>query len=237
MKTKSSIKEIITVNLIIFMSLVMLYLFTIDTRLTTVLSPSNGAIYRGNEEKPNVSLMFNVYWGTEHIDGILNVLEEEGVHATFFIGGIWANSQPKVLRQIADKGHELGNHGYIHKNHTLLSKEENIKEIKKAEAVIEEITGVKTMLFAPPSGVVNARVLTSAAEAGYKTIMWTADTIDWRDHEPELIRKRAIEGGKNGSLILMHPTAETLQALPGIIKGLKEAGFNIVTVTENIQPD
>src|SRR5690554_2619855 len=131
MEAKSSLKEIITVNLIIFMTIALLYMFTVDSQIATVLSPSFGPIYQGNKNKPNVSLMFNVYWGTEYINDILNVLDKENVRTTFFIGGMWAKMNPEVLKEIHKRGHELGNHGYMHKMHSRLDREANIYEIKQ----------------------------------------------------------------------------------------------------------
>jgi peptidoglycan/xylan/chitin deacetylase (PgdA/CDA1 family) len=75
-----------------------------------------------------------------------------------------------------------------------------------------------------------------ASELGYKTIMWTdgRDTIDWRDKDVDLIYSRAIKNCKGGDLILMHPTEATKNALDRIIKTLKDKGFELCTVTENI---
>ena len=76
-----------------------------------------------------------------------------------------------------------------------------------------------------------------ATELGYKTIMWTRDTIDWRDKDQELIYNRAIKDAKGGDLILMHPTACTLEALEKIIINLQEQGFELTTVSENLSSE
>ena len=67
--------------------------------------------YNGNRESCRISLMFNVYWGGEFLGGIMDVLEQYGVRATFFIGGCWADDNAELVKEIADRGHELGNHG------------------------------------------------------------------------------------------------------------------------------
>ena len=89
-------------------------------------------------------------------------------------------------------------------------------------------------LFAPPSGAYDKLTVSCADSLGYKTIMWTRDTIDWRDHDENLIYQRAIKNVKGGDLILMHPTEATAKALPRIIKTIKEKGLNLTTVSQTI---
>ena len=74
------------------------------------------AIYNGNREKRQVSLMFNVYENTKIINSILDKLEEYNVKATFFVGGCWADDNATTLNRILSQGHELANHGYFHKD-------------------------------------------------------------------------------------------------------------------------
>lgn len=192
------------------------------------------AYYNGDTSKNNISLMINVYWGTEYIDEMLMIFDEHNVKCTFFIGGSWAAKNEDILKEIVRRGHELGNHGYFHKDHKNLSRERNREEIYVTEKLIESICGVKTNLFAPPSGSYNKVTLEVADELGYKTIMWSKDTIDWRDKDTSLIYKRATTKASNGDLVLMHPTKNTVEALPNIIKTLKQKGFYLVTVSENI---
>ncbi|NLK17397.1 MAG: polysaccharide deacetylase family protein [Clostridiales bacterium] len=234
MKREKLVQNIIS-NVVIFSLVAVVFLFSFGDKISAAIGqPSENAIYRGNPEKNNVSIMINVYWGTEHIDGMLKALADNGVKATFFIGGSWANRHPEVLKNIHDEGHELGNHGYFHKDHKKLSFAKNTEEILICEKIIETICGVKTALFAPPSGSYNNTTLKAAAELGYKTIMWSKDTIDWRDKDQDKIYSRATKNLKNGDLVLMHPTEATLAVLDKIIKYYKRQGFSVVTVSENI---
>ncbi|MCL1901225.1 MAG: polysaccharide deacetylase family protein [Firmicutes bacterium] len=192
------------------------------------------AIYSGNAEKKQVSLMFNVYWGTEYIDGILRVLAENNTKATFFIGGTWAEKNDVLLKRIYDEGHEIGNHGFFHIDHKKVSYSKNQEEILITERFIEAIIEVKTNLFAPPSGLYSATTLKAAYDLGYKTIMWSKDTMDFKDADENLCFTRATKDLKNGDLILMHPTAHTLAALQRILKFYSENGFSQVPVSTNI---
>jgi len=197
-------------------------------------SKSDEIFYRGNESLNNMALMINVYWGNEHLPQMLSTLQEKGVRCTFFIGGSWAAENHDLLRKLHQDGHELGNHGYHHKSPSTISDERNREEILVTERLIESIVGVRTTLFAPPSGDVNKKVASLASEMGYRTVMWTQDTIDWRDQDVDLIVKRATARAANGNLVLMHPTLATRQALPKIIDRLRELGYNLTTVSNTI---
>ena len=117
-------------------------------------------------------------------------------------------------------------------NRTRVGPVEKIKElIKKNEDLIFKITGYRTNLFAPPYGEVDERITAVASRLGYKTIMWSADTIDWQRPSPDIIVSRAVNKVEDGGIILMHPTEPSTTALPRIISRIEERGFNFVTVS------
>lgn len=234
-KLKKSLETAMT-NAILLTLIVGMFFLAFTGSVKSVFSNKNNieAIYKGNSEKNNVCLMINVYWGTGYIKPMLEILKNENVKTTFFVGGTWANSNSEVLQQIFDDGHEIANHGYYHKDHKYLSYERNQEEIYITHKLIKELIGVEMNLFAPPSGSYNSQTLSIASSLGYKTIMWTKDTIDWRDKDSNLIFNRATKNAKNGDLILMHPTQNTLEALSNIIKFYKDNGFNLTTVSETI---
>lgn len=191
-------------------------------------------IYRGNPLNNSVSMMINVYWGTEFLDGMLNVLKEKDVKTTFFIGGTWANDNPEMLKRIIADGHEVGNHGYFHRDHDKLSYEKNLEEIKTCHVTVKSITGYEMSLFAPPSGAFSEATMRAAKDLNYKTIMWSRDTIDWRDKDAEICFTRATKDIKGGELILMHPTEHTLSALPRIIDYYKAQSLKPTTVSATL---
>ncbi len=190
--------------------------------------------YSGSSTANKISLMFNVYEGESQVNSILDILSECGVKATFFLGGCFAFSHETVVRRIALEGHELGNHGYFHRDHGKLSLADNLHEIRAAESVIRDITGVSTRLFAPPSGAFSDTTLQAAEELGYLTIMWSKDTIDWRDSDPQKIYMRATKNPKSGDMILMHPKAVTVSVLSQVIEFYQTAGFTLSPVSENV---
>ena len=224
-------------NLILCFVLVMVFAVTYAGGTLSVFS-SNGeasAIYHGNLDKNNVSLMINVYWGTEYIQPMLDIMEEKEVKCTFFVGGMWASKNGELMQKILDDGHELGNHGYYHKDHDKITKEKNEQEIYQTHEIVKALTGVEMNLFAPPSGAYNQTTLDVAKNYGYQTIMWTKDTVDWRDKNTSLIYNRAIKNARNGDLILMHPTLNTVEALGDIIDFYKSSDFALTTVSQTIR--
>lgn len=195
---------------------------------------SDRVYYNGNKDSNYISIMFNVYGGTEYISEILDTLDEYNVHATFFVGGSWADDHAEILTQIRDRGNELGNHGYFHKNQDALTLEKNKEEIGVCGELVERLTGVKMNLFAPPSGAYAEQTVEAAEGLGYKVIMWSKDTIDWRDHDQTVIYRRATNGVCGGDLVLAHPTKETAAALPSILAYYRDQGLEQVPVSVNI---
>lgn len=226
------------VNFIIVMMLISVSCMAVyGVNFTTSSKMYNGVYYSGDETSKKVSLMINVYWGTEFLDEMLDILAENEVKTTFFVGGVWAVQQSDMLQKIHDAGHEIGNHGYYHKDQGKLTAEKNHEEIVNTHNLVKGLIGVNMDLFAPPSGSYNKKTVEIATSLGYKTIMWTdgRDTIDWRDKDSEVIYQRAIKNCKGGDFVLMHPTEATKNALDRIIKTLKSQGFELCTVSDNLK--
>lgn len=193
-------------------------------------------IYRSApDSSTSVSLMFNVYEGKEQVYQILHVLQAHQAKATFFIGGCWADDNVECLRDISAAGHEIGNHGYFHKNHQTLSLTDNQKEIAACNQFIQLAIGQTPTLFAPPSGAYGDDMLNACQILQMKTILWSKDTIDWRDHDAALIYTRATKNVKGGDFILMHPTDATVAALNDILIYYQTKSLSVVTVSENLQ--
>ena len=232
----NKLKIRIITNSILIILVVVVFAFTIIPSNSVMIygKDSNAVLYNGNRSANEVSLMFNVYENANVVEGILDLLKEKGVKATFFIGGIFATRESQVIKRIYEEGHEIGNHGYLHKDHKKLSESQNIEEISSTHKLVKSITGLEMNLFAPPSGSFSKTTLQVAEQLGYTVIMWTKDTIDWRDSDKDLIYKRATKNPSNGDLILMHPKQHSLEVLPKIIEFYVQNGYEIVTVSENL---
>lgn len=200
---------------------------------TAVMTLASQPIYQGNTDHKRVGLTINVDWGEEYIPDMLKTLKVNKAKATFFITGRFAAKYPDIVKLIAEEGHEIGNHGYSHPHPDKISKKENEDEILKAAEAIYEASGVKTIYFAPPYGEHKPHVVEAAAEIGYKTIMWTIDTVDWdKSKQPQDIYEKVIKNIQNGAIVLIHPTDRTLMALENIIKDLQQEGYELVVLSK-----
>ena len=221
---------------------IFLLLFTgiaAENRIMASKAPHLKPIEQIKTDQKVMALTINVDWGEEYIPAILDVLDKGKARVTFFVTGRWAKKNPELLKMMADRGHQIENHGYSHPHPDQLSVEANQEEIKKTESIIEGIIGRKTHFYAPPYGERGVTGLRAADELGYQTILWTLDTVDWRvESSPEIIAQRilnpairfGIKPNKVGALVLMHPKANTLKALPVIIDQLTREGFIFLTL-------
>lgn len=230
MKKISVITNLVIVG--IFVALAVVAIPFTSTTTTTSVNPD--VIYQGDETTNNVCFMINVYWGTEYLEDMLDVFDFYNVKTTFFVGGSWAAKNIDMLKEIYTRGHEIGNHGYNHKDQDKLSKELNEDEIMMTHKLVSANLGIEMNLFAPPSGAYDDELVEIAKSLDYKTIMWSHDTIDWRDKDSNLIYTRATKNLSNGDLILMHPTEKTLEALSQILSYCQNNGFNPTTVSETL---
>ncbi len=181
---------------------------------------------------PNVALTVNVDWGEEYLPGMLEILEEKQARVTFFVTGVWAEKNAGLVRQMAAAGHSVQSHGYRHDHYNQLSPQDIAAELNKAEQSIAGITGRPCVAFASPYGEFDDNVAIASARAGYRLIMWTIDTIDWEKPAPDVITKRVLSKLQNDAIVLMHPTENTLAALPEILTGIREKGYQCLTIEE-----
>jgi peptidoglycan/xylan/chitin deacetylase (PgdA/CDA1 family) len=192
-------------------------------------------VYRKGNASDGVSLMFNVYSDTKSVYKILETLEKYEAKVTFFVGGCWADDNVDCLKKIVEKGHELGNHGFFHKDHATLSQAENVKEISLCSRFVEQATGQTISLFAPPSGAYDENTVNAVETLKMKTILWSRDTIDWRDKNAATVYTRATKDITGGEFVLMHPTEHTALALEDILDYYKSRSLRVITVSENLR--
>lgn len=224
----------IVTNLILVITVVAVSLVGYFGGNAVAVSGKNSNLFYGSEEGEGVSLMFNVYEHTDNVLKILDVLDEYGAKSSFFIGGSWADDNVDCVREIYKRGHEIASHGYFHKDHSRMSENENLEEIRPSVKLLNMICGTQISLFAPPSGAFNDYTLSACESLNLKVIMWSRDTIDWRDKDVNLIYTRATDKLKKGEFVLMHPTECTVKALPKILTYIRDNGLSAVTVSQNL---
>ncbi|MBR7133403.1 MAG: polysaccharide deacetylase family protein [Clostridia bacterium] len=216
--------------------------------LTAVLVGSLGAfagterllpIYCVETEKKQVAISFDAAWGNDDTQQLIDILKEYDVPATFFVVGAWVDKYPESVKALSDAGHQIQNHSNTHPYMTQLSKEQMKNEIESCNKKIEAITGTCPTLLRPPYGDYDNALIQVMQEINMYTIQWDVDSLDWKDSAtPDSICKRVTSKVKNGSIVLFHNDADhTPEALPTILKCLKDDGYEFVFISDLIYKD
>lgn len=185
-----------------------------------------------------IALTFDISWGNQTPEPVIDILKKNEIHSTFFLSGPWTRQYPEIPQRIKKDGHEIASHGYRHVNLSTLSRAEIKEEISKAHEAIKEVTGVSPNLIRTPNGDYNDEVIKGAQESGYQVIQWSVDSLDWMNPGVSTITERVIKRTQPGSIILMHASdtcKQTTEALPIIISELKKQGYQFVTVSELLE--
>ncbi len=231
----STLYKIIAVIIVLIVLLVS-FITILDGKAKETFKNVDDVFYKGNTNEKVIAFTCNIDWGNEFIPPMLEILKENNIIITFFVTGRWAEQNEDLLRKIYEHGHEIGNHGYLHRDYSLLSYEINKQEILKTDQIIRQTLNVKSKYFAPPSGAYNEDTVNAARDLNYNVIMWSIDTIDWRkDSTSDKIINRVVSKAHNSAIVLMHPKEETIKALPTIIKSLKEQGYKLGKISDIVQ--
>lgn len=192
-------------------------------------------IERGASQRREVALTFDAGSDWKPVKKILSALADQGVKSTFFLTGEWVQKNPKSTMLIAQGGHELGNHSWNHPPFTHLSADEIRSQLRRTEAIIQDTAGRSSRpYFRPPLGDRNLRVRQVVGGEGFFTVYWTLDSRDSVDKgiTAEQIRDRVLSKAGAGSIVLMHCGSQpTADALPAILKGLRDKGLTPVTIS------
>lgn len=195
-------------------------------------------IYSVETDEKKVALTFDAAWGDDYTLGILDILDKHDIKGTFFLVGFWVDKHPEHVKEISNRGHEIGNHSTNHPYMTQISDDEVVKELKTTSDKIEELTGNRPVLFRPPFGDYDDRVINLCRENGYYVIQWDVDSLDWKELGVQPVVDRVTRNVRNGSIVLFHNNAKyILEFLPIVVERLKEEGYEFVTVSELIYKD
>ena len=163
---------------------------------------------------------------------LLDILDEYEVKTTFFLVDIWVEKYPELVREIAARGHEIGNHSTTHPQMSKLSEAEIITELSTQAEHVEALTGTRPTLFRPPYGDYNDRVIRTARAQGYECVQWSVDSLDWKNRGVQDVITRASKA-ESGDIVLFHNDADyTAEALPTILQTYRDKGLRVVPVSE-----
>ena len=162
---------------------------------------------------------------------LLAGLEERQVQATFLLCGYRLEVYPELAKQIFHAGHEIGLHGYSHKDMAKLSRKELQKEIDNTRALLP--AGCEAVFLRPPGGSGTALVEQVAAKEDLALLLWSVDPRDWAVHDAAAVEAAVVSQVRDGDVILLHDLSDSsVDAALSIIDRLQEDGFQFVTVSQ-----
>ncbi len=195
-------------------------------------------IYSVDTKEKKIAITFDVNWGDDKTNEILDILDKYNEKATFYIIGLWCDDYPEKVKEITKRGHEIGNHSNKHPDYTTMTKDNIIKDLEIANAKILSLTGESPKTFRFPSGAYNDASMEAIESTGIKAIQWDVDSIDWKANGADIEYERIISKAKEGSILLFHNDGKyTPQNLPRIIEKYQSMGYKFVKVSDLIYSD
>lgn len=202
-----------------------------------------GVLWRSSR-KGAVALTFDDGPDPRYTPRVLDILNENGVKASFFVLGEKAAQNPELLARIVSEGHEIGNHGFRHRIPWLMGPVGTSREFKKTARIIEKITGRPPSMLRPPWGLFNIFSFLPRWLEKQKFVLWSFMSWDWgKGATEDSIAGKVLSKVKDGCILVFHDSdtapgaadgapEKMLAALPRIINELKQKGFKITLVNE-----
>lgn len=196
------------------------------------------AFYAEQTEEKHIYLTFDVGYENGNTASILDTLKKHNVSATFFVVGTYIESDPELVKRMAEEGHIVGNHTWHHPDMSQIAALDTFKkELMDVEDAYREVTGEEmTKFYRPPQGKYSESNLQMAQELGYKTFFWSLAYVDWYDdNQPtkEEAFDKLLGRIHPGAIVLLHSTSDTNSLiLDELIQKWEEMGYTIRPLTE-----
>ena len=182
------------------------------------------------QEVKYVALTFDDGPSGKYTRQLLDGLYDRGVQATFLLCGYRMRDYPDLTRQICAEGHEIGYHGFTHKNMKTMSRREIAQELTDSQALLPE--GCHPVFLRPPGGCCSDAVRQVAEARNLAILNWSVDPRDWATHDTAAVERSVLKNVKDGDIVLLHDmSASSVQAALDIIDVLLEQEYEIVTVS------
>lgn len=182
------------------------------------------------ENAKYVALTFDDGPSGRYTDRLLDGLKERDAHATFLLCGYRIKQYPQEAKRIQSEGHEIGNHGYSHRNMQQLSRREIAQELIDTQALLE---GVNIRFLRPPGGCCSDGVRQIAQARGLAILNWSVDPRDWASHDASAVEAAVLKNVADGDVILLHDMSDSsVSAALRIIDQLSAQGYRFVTASQ-----
>jgi peptidoglycan/xylan/chitin deacetylase (PgdA/CDA1 family) len=189
--------------------------------------------YAFSPSKPLIAITFDDGPNRIYTPAILQVLEKHHAHATFFVVGKQVKSHPELLKEIAARGNEVGNHTYLHLQKSMPTE----SDLTACTAMIQSIIGKKPIWVRPPGGHLSTVFLQQAKQNHLRIAMWTwdVDAKDWSLPGVTSIVSTVMNHIDPGDILLFHDgggkRTQTVQALDILLERLQKRGYQFVTMS------
>jgi peptidoglycan/xylan/chitin deacetylase (PgdA/CDA1 family) len=188
-----------------------------------------------------MNVIFTFDGGSKDISSrkILKVLEKHNMKTTFFLTGDFVLTYPEVVREMKNAGHEIYNHTENHPYLTQATDREILLELDGMDRALRGTIGQSSKpYFRPPYGDRNDRVLKIAYGAGYQSVGWTVDALDWQESEGRTgdeVRSIILNSLAPGNIYLLH-LGDNISGniLEGLIGEINSRGYNIVSLKRGL---
>lgn len=189
---------------------------------------------RAAEETKYVALTFDDGPSGKYTRTLLEGLYDRGVKATFLLCGYRVQIYPELAQRILEEGHEIGYHGYSHKNMKELSRRTIASEIIDTDALLPD--GCHPRFLRPPGGISSDAVRQVAEARGLSILGWSVDPKDWATHDAAAVKQMVLKNVSDGDIVLLHDMSDSsVKAALGIIDALQEKNYEFVTVSQLAQ--
>lgn len=191
-----------------------------------------GALYVGDTNKKEIYITFDAGFENGNTERILDALKKHGVKATFFLVGNYFETQPELVKRMAEEGHTIGNHTYSHPDMSKIGDIQSFQtELQKNEALYRDILGSEMpKLYRPPQGKFCEENLKMAQQLGYSTVFWSLAYVDWYADDqptPEQAFSKLLPRIHPGAVVLLHSTSSTnAEILDELLTKWEEAGYS-----------
>lgn len=190
------------------------------------------ALYVGDTNKKEIYITFDAGFENGNTERILNALKKHGVKATFFLVGNYFETQPELVKRMAEEGHTIGNHTYSHPDMSKIGDIQSFQtELQKNEALYRDILGSEMpKLYRPPQGKFCEENLKMAQQLGYSTVFWSLAYVDWYVDDqptPEQAFSKLLPRIHPGAVVLLHSTSSTnAEILDELLTKWEETGYS-----------